>query len=245
MIRILFLLLALFSSCGGGYRQIVKVGIDPDWNDINLYGKQAYVNGFVEELLLEISRYSGLEFEKIEANWDSLLDDLEKGKYDVAICALPRYIFNLDHYDFSMNILDAGPVLILPASVKAASLDTLSGKVVGYQTNDSLLLLQKNPGIIPRNYNQISDLLNAIVSGEIEGGLLDQVVATSYVRDLYSGKLTIMGRPLTNLGIHFIVDKGKEAYVMSTLKKSFDHLKKKGKVSLLLQKWNLEQASGP
>lgn len=181
-------LLFLFSvclaacSCGGGNRSgTVRIGIDPYWYPIDFVSQQAYVNGFTEELLLEIARYTGIEFERIPANWDNLFDGMKTKRYDAVISSLPPYDFNKALFDFSSNFLDLGPVLIVPAGAQHADLEKMGGELVGIVSGDpAVLVLNQYPDIVLRNYPSIPDLLAAIENGEVEAGLLDRIPAAIF-----------------------------------------------------------------
>jgi len=228
-------------SCGNSARQGLRIGIDANWYPIDFGRQESYINGFTEDLLLEIARYSGIEFQRIPANWDNLFDGMKEKKFDAVLSSLPPYDFNAAKYDFSSNFLDLGPVLIVPVDAQHSDLSKMGGELLGVIVGDpSVLILQKYPEIIIRNYNSIPDLLNAIVNGDIEGALLNRIPAVSYVRDLYSGKLKIASSPLTATGLHLIAIKGKHRHLIQLFDKSLDYFKKKKKLQSLLQKWELE-----
>jgi ABC-type amino acid transport substrate-binding protein len=188
---------------------------------------------------LEIAVYSGLEFEKIPANWDSLLAGMKEKKFDAVITSLPPYSYNMAKYNFSQNFLDLGPVLVVPMGAKLTELSHMEGELVGVIAGDpSVLLLQKYGDIIVRNYPGIPDLLDAIVAGEIQAALLSQIPAVSYVKDLYQGQLKIASEPLTQEGLHLASPKENEQ-VVRLFNKSLDQMKKKKKIQMLLKKWQL------
>ena len=243
-IFLLLFLSILFQSCGCGSGQrhgFLRIGIDSEWYPIDFGPQQAYVNGYTEDLLLEIARYSGIEFEKVEANWDSLLDGLREKKYDAVLTSLPPSPFNTAKYDFSHPFLDLGPVLIIPVDGSHTDLGQMKGELVGLIAGDpASLILQRYPEVIMRNFRSIPDLLNAVASGEIEGALLNKIPAVNYVDDLYAGKLKIVSQPLTDAGIRLIAAKGKSEHLLRDFNKSLKSLKKKKKLQSLLKKWNLD-----
>lgn len=240
---LLFILSLIFQSCGcnsEGNRGAMRIGIDPYWYPINFGAQESYVNGFTEDLLLEIARDSGIHFERIAANWDNLLDGLREEKYDAVLTSLPPYEFHTAKFDFSPSILDLGPVLIVPVNASKTELSKMGGELVGVVTGDpAILQIQKYPDVVTRNYNSIPELLNALVAGEIEGALLNRVPAMSYVSDLYGGKLKIASAPLTDSGLRLVTPKGKQTYQLALFNKSLSSLKKKKKLQALLKKWEL------
>src|SRR5579862_3354474 len=89
---------ALFlHGCGCDHsvsRSAIKIGVDSNWYPLAFGAQNSYVNGFTEELLLDIARQSGLEFEKIPANWDAIFEGLKQGRYQAVLSSLPPYEFN-------------------------------------------------------------------------------------------------------------------------------------------------------
>jgi ABC-type amino acid transport substrate-binding protein len=224
------------SGRGGAFR----VGIDPNWYPIDFGPQQSFVNGFVEDLLLEIARYTGIEFERMTSNWDSLLDGMMKQKFDAVLTSLPPYDYNKALYDFSSNFIDLGPVLIVPVNAQHTDLAKMGGELVGLVTGDpAVLILNKHPEIVIRNYPTIPDLLNSIMNGETEAGLLNGIPATSYIKDLYSGVLKVASKPMNDSGLHLLVLKDTNRHFLRQFDKALEHLKKKKKLQALLKKWQL------
>jgi ABC-type amino acid transport substrate-binding protein len=238
---IAFLFVALQGcSCGMG-KKTYRIAVDPEWLPLDLQGQQQHVNGFVEELLIEVANYSGLRFDKIRANWDSLLGGLNADRYDAVLSSLPRYNFNVARYDFSKNFLDLGPVLVVGASSERASLGELSNELVGVLAQDqSALVLQTYPDVIMRNYASVPEALDALANGDIEGVLLDRLLAVNYVRDLFNGVLKIASPPLSDAGLRLLVSKGENQHLLQLFNRSLEHLIKKKKLQKMLQKWQLD-----
>jgi ABC-type amino acid transport substrate-binding protein len=245
MRTILFALIAFFFAscgCGGQNRNgLLRVGVDVSWAPLDFDEMQPYVNGYTEDVLREISRYSGMEFVKINASWDNLLEGLQRGTYDAVLSSLPPYPYNQAKYDFSQDYLELGPVLVTASNANYTDLQHLSGELVGVISGDpAVLVVQKYPDVIVRNYNSYPEALSAVADGEIEGAVLDRLPATSYVRDLYAGKLKIASAPLTGLGLHLVAPKGKAVYLIRTFDKGLAQMKKKKKLNSLLSKWRLD-----
>jgi polar amino acid transport system substrate-binding protein len=239
----LFAILLHGCSCGcgnGGRNGALRIGVDASWYPVDFGSQESYVNGFVEDLLLEVARYSGIEFERVDANWDTLLEGIREEKYEAVLTSLPPYPFNLAKYDFSENFLDLGPVLVVPVDAPSSDLGEMKGELVGIIEGDpAALILSKHPEVILRNYRSIPELLNALANGDIEGALLNQVPAASYVSDLFAGKLKIASKPMTDFGLHLAVAKGEYSSLIRDFNQSVDHLKKKKTMRELLVKWNL------
>ncbi len=230
----------MFCGCSRE-RTVLRIGIDSNWYPLDFNSEQSFVNGFMEDLLQEVAAYSGMRIEKVEANWDSLLDGMREKRYDAVLTSIPPYNFNLAKYDFSKNVLDLGPVLIVQERSKMGSLDELSHELVGIIAgSDASLILQKHSDILMRSYPSIPVLLDALTDGELKGALLDRLPASSYVRDLYAGALKIVSKPLSAKGLHLAVLKGQQKRALELFDKSLEHLQKKKKLDAMLAKWQLD-----
>ncbi|HEX2583337.1 MAG TPA: transporter substrate-binding domain-containing protein [Chlamydiales bacterium] len=232
-----------FSSCSCNSNKRgseLRIGIDPSFAPLNFEEMQPYVNGYVEELLLEVAHFTGMRFEKIHANWDTLLEGMKRGRYDAIFSSMPDYNFNRAKYEFSESFLDLGPVLVVPANANYSDLKGLSGELVGVITGDpAVLAIEEYPEVIIRAYHKIPDLLNAVVNGDIEAAVLDLLSSRSYVRDLYAGQLKIATAPLTPIGLRAVVLKGESTQFMRLFNRALEQMKKKKKLEALQEKWNL------
>lgn len=236
----LLVLISASSGCASSKKVTYRVGIDSNWYPLNLEAFQPYVNGYTDDLLLEVSRYTGIEWVRLETAWDALIDGLSAQKYDAILTSLPSHNFNLSKFDFSKNFLDLGPVLIIPVNADSNDLTKLSNEVVGVVKGDpAVLLLQQYPEIIVRKYDSVSDLLNAVAIGSLEGALLDRLTACGYVRDLYAGRLKISSEPLTEAGLHLVSLKGQQKHLIELFDQTLSQLKKQKKLKALQKKWQL------
>ncbi len=239
----LFLLFVMTAcSCGGKFSgPPVRLAVDSTWVPLNFGELQPYVNGYTEDLLLEISRYSGLKFEKITANANTLFDGLQRGQYDAVLSSLPPYSFNTAKYEFSDNFLDLGPVLITAKTSSYKELKQIpSDNLIGILVNDpAAQLIQKHPTLIQRNYNSIHELLDAVVAGEIAGALLDRLRAAAFVRDLYQQTLHVASSPLSTEGLRLLQKKSSLSPALRLFQKSLQALQDKKKIEELQKKWQL------
>ena len=176
----------------------------------------------------------------MNTNWDSLFDGLKSKQYQAVLSSLYPYNFNQELYNFSDPFLEIGPVLVLPLQAPKLSLKDLSGKAVGIlEGSPDVLLLEKDPSILIRNYISAPVALNALVSGEIEAALIPILTASSYVDHIYFKKLKIGSPPLTDEGLRLITLKGDNVQLIEKFNQALHSLKKNGELEKLLLKWNI------
>jgi polar amino acid transport system substrate-binding protein len=229
----------LFSCSDSSIGKKVTIGVDPNWYPLDFGKQQPYVNGFIDELLLEISKHSGIRFEKMAGNWDSLYQKLQEKEYDAVLSTLQPSILHLAHYDASMSLFDLGPVIVASKKRRHPS-SSPDGTLVGFVSEEeAILFLHDHPKILIRQYDSAPSLLSALSQGLIDQAILDRVTAHAYVTDLFSNDLQVCSAPLNELGIRFVVLKGAHEETLSKFNHSFTYLKKKKRIQALLKKWEL------
>lgn len=240
MRRVFLLVLIALWGCGDFNGKVFRLGVDPTWAPLSFGELEPYVNGYTEEVLFDVAQYNGNSFQKITANWDSLLEGMHQGRYDAVLTSLPPYSFNQAKYDFSDTFLDLGPVIVLPSNSKVDDLASLAKHLVGVVAGDpAILLLQKYPDAILRQFQSIPDLLNAILMGEISAALLDRLSAINYVQDLYQGQLKIGSAPLTDTGLRLVTLKGRQQTFLRSFNAALKRFRKKHQLEALQKKWHM------
>lgn len=238
---VFFSFLLLFGCGSNPSGSKYEIAIDPSWYPLNLGEREKSIVGFSTELLTEIANQEDLSFSLLQTNWDSLFEGLQKEKYDAILSSLYPYNFNENLYSFSAPFLKTGPVLVLPIDSSHKSLKDLSSKAIGaLEGSPEILLLEKDPTLLIRTYENVPTTLNALVAGQIEAAILPILLAETYVENLYGKKLKIESKnPLTDEGLRLITLKGKKPKLIKQFNKALHHLEKNGEHEKLLSKWNL------
>ena len=228
-------------GCGGGSQKTTyQVGVDPSWYPLLLDGKERNMTGFSTELLQEIGKKEDVAFSKVSVSWDVLMEGLQKGQYVGILFSMQPYNFNQQTYDFSDLYLKTGPVLVVSTSFDYTSLDNLSGKEIAVMPDSGgTSILEKHPGILIRNYDSIAKALNDVSLGEIDGAIVDRLMAESYCQDLYQGKLKIVTAPLNDAGLRLITLHNKAPELIEAFNDGLEKLKSSKEYDDLLKKWSL------
>src|SRR3989344_4381217 len=171
-----FLSLLCLQGCGDGkdHKGFIRIGWDADWFPLDFGAQNSYVNGFTEDLFLEIAARSDLQFEKIPANGDSLFDGLKQGKYEAVLSSFPPYSFNLAEYAFSELFLVTGLVLIVPNGSPYAKLEEMNQRSIGVIGSPPIEVLERE-NIAVQSFTSIPELLEAVVNGNVQGALLNRL----------------------------------------------------------------------
>ncbi len=218
-----------------------RIGIDPTFYPLDDMGKGKNILGYTRELLEIIAKDQNLSFELITVSWDVLESGLKEKKYQAILSSLQPLPFNKEIYHFSDLYLATGPVLIMRYGTDLDQENELQGKEIAVQAGSitSIRALEKFPGIIIRTYDSIPSALNDAAAFNIDGAIVGNLGAKSYVQDLYYKKLQIMTPPLDDEGLRLIALIGRDQSLFAKFNKSLESMKKSGKYQELLQKWNL------
>jgi polar amino acid transport system substrate-binding protein len=238
----IFLLLSLLTGCNKEWNGKEKrVGIDPSWFPLSIAGREHSVAGFSTDLLKEIGKREKISITKVTVNWDDLVEGLQNHKYEAILSSMPPYVFNQKIFDFSELYLATGPVLIVPVGSAFDSLKKMKGKEVAVLPDTKgAILLEKYPDILIRTYDSIPKALNDVVSGALDGAIVDILSALAYCKDLYHDQLKIVTPPLTNEGLRMIALYGEESDLLKNFNRGLEKLKASGEYEKLLVKWNLD-----
>lgn len=239
----LFLGLGLFftnCSTGKGSDGAYRIALDTNWYPLNFQEKNAYVLGFTDDLLFEISRISGLQFEKITTNWDMLLPGLQKEKYDAVLSSLPPYNFNKAQYDFSEGFLSVGPVLVTNPQAKFASLAEMKQKIIGILSGSrDIMLVQRYPDVLIRMFDSNPEMLAELERNGVDGAIIEVIPAVGYLNDVFYQKLKMATPPLNDQALRLVTVTGKNTTLQRSFNKALAKLKKNKTYQKLLVKWNL------
>lgn len=237
---ILVFFFSLLLSCSGGKKPTYNIGVDPSWYPLDLAGQQKLLLAFSIELLQEISREEKLQMAVTRLNWDNLLWALREKKTDAVLSTVQPYVFYQKKYVFSDPYLLTGSILIVPENSKYTGIDKMVGKEIGLLRGSSAaVLLQRIPGLILRAFDSIPETLNNLEAGHIDGALIDAPLAMSYIRDLYHGKLKIVGNPIGDQGLRLVSLHTAHPILIDQFNKGLALIKKNGKYEQLLKKWGL------
>lgn len=218
----------------------LKIGIDPTWF-YTYVGKKAFlVNGFIQEVLLEISKESGVQFEFYEESWDNLFQKLNRKDYDFIVSGLMELGAVKELYYFSDPLLKTGPILVVPKKSDANGLDDLKNRIVSFEKGSyAMMILQKYPTIQLQPEPSAPVALNQIIMNKTQGALIDALIAYDYVDDLYEDSLKVLGEPCGPQAIRWICLQNKHSIVCQKMQKAVHRLKERGIYQKILKKWSL------
>ena len=218
-----------------------KIALDPSWESLNLPGREIALRAFSVELIEEIGKIEKMNISVYDKSWNDLIPGLQHKDYNGILSKMEPYIFYEKTYDFSEAYLSIGPALVMPSKATAHSLEALKGKEIAViKGSQGALILEKHPDILQRNYESISQALNDVVAGVVNGAIIDTLNAHAYCNNLYQGQLVIALSPLNQEGLRLITLHGQAPHLIKAFDRGLATLKKNGTYMRLTQKWNLQ-----
>jgi|GEM_PF-4811263 len=234
MKKLLLALLFLTGCTGPG--PVYRIGVDPELPESD-FKKRDYILGYVQELLLKMSKRENIQFEVVQVGGMGLLDELKSEKLDAAISSISPHNFNESTYDFSEGFLKLGPVLVLNQKSPTRNLKDLDGKVVGLLMEDpSILIVENYPKVITRSYETLRDLFKALSERQIDALIVGRIDAISFM----GKEMKIEGEPLNDRSLRFITNHEQNRRLMSSFDRVISRLTKESKLRSLQKKWSLD-----
>ena len=232
--------LFLTSCGGGGSKPDFRIAFDPQWSGLEMPERQTALQGFSVELIEAIAKEKKFTFKIYDKSWDNLVLGLKNHQYEAILTTINPYLFYEKIYDFSDLYLKTGPTLVVPATSTLKSLHDMDGKEVAIQRNsNTAFLLEKHPNIIQRVYDSIPSALTDVLSGTIDGAMVDILTGYAYCNDLYQGQLKIAFPPLTPEGIRLVTLHDQAPHLLSAFNEGMKVIKENGTYAKLVKKWNL------
>ncbi len=217
------------------------IGIDSSWYPLNLHGKERRMLGFVRELLSEIADEEGFEVRYIEVGPHTLVEGLDRGSYQGIVSSMVPNPYTRSRYIFSDPFYLVGPVLLVREDQDVRSLEDLSGKIVGLQSETlRVFSTAEHPRILFVPYDRPWILLENLMNYTIDGVIMDALVSHVYTQGYYRGSVKIATAPLTDKGLRLVaLTDPRSVSLVYRFDQGLDKLKQSGRFDELLLKWEI------
>jgi polar amino acid transport system substrate-binding protein len=179
---------------------VLTVGSDCDYPPfIEMEGEQ--VKGFEYELLVAIGEVLGLEVVYLPPqNFDTLLAAVaSQTSLDVGCSSFTINDERKQLVDFAIPYFDSNQAVVALQSSTYASAMDFNGMTVGAQSGttgaDWVRENLTDSGTTLKEFNQTSELMAALVAGDIQGAFFDEPVAAEFVATVYTNAHVVESIP--------------------------------------------------
>jgi polar amino acid transport system substrate-binding protein len=211
------------------------------WSSIQLYGTEQSVIGFSSDLMFEISRVADIPIRLIMANDEHFPALLEEGTVDGVLTSIPDDVVTEQFYEFTNPYFVSGYVIVVAANSSFNKLDDLKNGILGYDYSEGIqsTLGAKDVASL-KNYDSMTKALDDVVSGTIDGVILNFLNANRLKRSLYRSRIRIILPPITTQALRLAVMRGKNHELIKLFDDGIRKFVKSGKYKELLDYWGIE-----
>lgn len=169
----------------------LKVGTSPDFAPYEFYhideSGEPQLVGFDISLAQRIADELGLELEVVPMDFDGILMELQSGNIDLGISGFSPSPERAEVFDFSDLYYMGGQCFCVNAKNKDkyTSFEDFKGLAVGAQTGSiQYELAEKNtPDASIVGLAKVTDIVNELVTGKLEGAFVETAVAEQYAKN--------------------------------------------------------------
>jgi len=221
-------------------KKVITIASDCTWPPMEFINDKKEIIGFDIDLIKAVAKAAEFEVVIQNTGWDGIFAGLANDSYDAVISSVTITDERKGTMDFSIPYINAGQVLIVPASASGVStLADLKGKNVGAQIGTTgAFEVEKVAGVTLKTYDELGLAIEDLANGNLAGVVADTPIAADFVmnNDAYKAKLKIVGNPFTEEYYGIAVNKG-NTEVLNLLNKGLEAVIKSGERDELVAKW--------
>jgi polar amino acid transport system substrate-binding protein len=218
--------------------QKVIVATDATWPPFEYIDEDSKeIIGFDIDLMKAVAAEENLDVEFVNVAWDALLAGVANCQYDAAISSVSITEERKANMLFSDPYYTVGQQIVVAAdNTDILGEADLKGKRIGAQISTTGAELAGTiEGAELVNFNTIGLAFQALMNGDIDAVIADNVMALGYVAK-YPDKLKAVGEPLTGESIGIAVCKTKPELV-TKFNDGLAKVKAEGLIDQLNDKW--------
>ncbi len=250
--------LLLFAVVAGGCRDQspqpssaqakLIIATDTTLVPMSFIGDQAKLIGFEPDLIANICKIAGFDYEMISVAWPGLFGGLITHKFDMVISSVTILEERKKRMAFSNPYLKSGLALVVRketqgveslADVKAKNL--LAGAQIG---TTAYFYLENDPAIRKKGYEAYGHAITDLINGELDA-VLGESTGTLYYknqREEYFKQIKMVGEIITE-EYYGIVLRKQDKELLQKINHAIDQLLQDGTIAKLHAKWNLGKAA--
>lgn len=170
---------------------VLTVGTSPDFAPYEFYyideSGNPQLAGFDIALAQRIADNLGLELKVVPMDFDGILMELQNGNIDLGISGFSPSPERAETFDFSDLYYMGGQSFVIRVADKDKYTDyaAFDGLPVGAQTGSIQMGLaeENTPNANIIGLPKVTDLINELLSGKLEGAFIETAVAEQYIKN--------------------------------------------------------------
>ncbi|GAA5335762.1 MULTISPECIES: ABC transporter substrate-binding protein [Thermus] len=215
----------------------IRIGTEGAFPPFNYFDEKNQLTGFEVELGNAIAKKLGLKPVWITQAFDSLLIQLNQGRFDFVIASHGITEERAKAVDFTNPHYCTGGVIVSRKGGPKTAKD-LQGKVVGVQIGTTYMeAAQKIPGVKQvRTYQKDPDALQDLLAGRLDAWITDRFVAKEAIKERKLENTLQLGELVFQERVAMAVAKGNKS-LLNALNNALSELMKDGTYAQISKKW--------
>lgn len=215
----------------------IRIGTEGAFPPFNYFDERNQLTGFEVDLGNAIAERLGLKPRWIVQSFDTLLIQLNQGRFDFVIASHGITEERARAVDFTNPHYCTGGVIVSRKGGPRTAKD-LQGKVVGVQVGTTYMeAAQKIPGIKEvRTYQRDPDALQDLLAGRIDAWITDRFVAKEAIKERKLENTLQVGELVFQERVAMAVAKGNKG-LLDALNRALAELMQDGTYARISQKW--------
>ena len=215
----------------------IRIGTEGAFPPFNYFDERNQLTGFEVDLGNALAQRLGLKPQWIPQSFDSLLIQLNQGRFDFVIASHGVTPERAKAVDFTNPHYCTGGILVSRKGGPKAVRD-LAGKVVGVQIGTTYMeAAQKIPGVKQvRTYQKDPEALQDLLAGRLDAWITDRFVAKQAIKERKLENTLQLGELVFQERVAMAVAKGNKT-VLEALNKALADLMRNGTYTRISQKW--------
>ena len=211
------------------------------WSNIQLYGTEQSVIGFSSDLLFDIARTADIPIQLVMANDEKFPILLEEKKIDAVLTSIPNDIVTERFYEFSDPYFVSGYVIVVAATSDFHDPNDVKNSILGYDISEGVqsTLGTENQTAL-KAYDSVTKGLDDVISGTIDGMVLNFLNANRLKRSLYRSRIRVLLPPVAIQALRLAVMRGVNHDLIVRFDDGVHKYLKSGRYKELLEYWGIE-----
>lgn len=215
----------------------IRIGTEGAFPPFNYFDAKNQLTGFEIDLGNALAKKLGLKATWITQAFDTLLIQLNQGRFDFVIASHGITEERAKAVDFTNPHYCTGGVIVAKKGGPKTAKD-LQGKVVGVQLGTTYMeAAQKIPGVKGvRTYQKDPDALQDLLAGRLDAWITDRFVAKEAIKERKLEGTLQLGELVFQEKVAMAVAKGNKS-VLEALNRALADLMKDGTYAQISKKW--------
>ena len=231
-----------------GLRPRLTVATDTTLIPMSYINDDGNIVGFEPDLLTEVSKRAGFDYDLVNVEWPGLFGGLITKKFDLVISSVTILEERKERMAFSRPYLKSGLALVVRKDFDGVeSVDDLTEKKIltGAQVGTTAyFFLEERPHIPLKGYQVYGHAIADLINGEVDA-VVGESTGTLYYKNQqkeYFQKIRMVGEILTE-EFYGIVLRREDQELKNRIDRALAELLTDGTVAHLHEKWELGRAA--